>query len=548
MDQKWQYFQLLVDLGYKFIEVAFPCSSQSEYDFVRRLIETPGAVPADVTLQAISPCRKDALRRTVDCLRGAKKVILFTYISTSDNYRETIFDMSEEECLQRVTDCTVFARSITVDDPSASRDTEWTFGFGCEDSGRARPDVLLRLGEAVKAAWRPTVERPLIFGMATSVEVTTPNVVADQIEFFLTHITEREKIRLSVHPHNDRGCAVATAELACLAGADMVEGCLFGNGERAGNVDLVTLALNFFTQGIDPGINFSDLGKVRAVVEAITKIPVHPRAPYAGDFYFLALSGAHQDAIRKGFLRRDAEDSAICNGNRHVNGSPDVHGNSSLERKGRRWQVPYLPMDPADVGVGNANIIGINSQSGKSGILWVLQHTLGLHPPKELAIIYSQIIKHISIEQRRDLAADEICSLFLNTYHEVGFRDRNIAKLRHARDHNVVSIDTADMEKTITKEMGKEEEAVVQGIMVELSRALEVPLSCGQYSSHVVEKTAEVAAFVRCAMDNGAGSRELWGIGLGPDLSAAYISAVLSSITVGSFHIPFPFSTKFFWS
>ena len=218
---------------------------------MRRLIETPGAIPEDVTIQAISPCRRDALQRTVDCLRGAKKAILFTWISTSDNYRKTIFDIEEEECVQRVADCTVFARFITVDDPEASRETEWTFSFGCEDASRARPELLLRLGEAVKVAWRPTTEKPLIFGMATSVEVTTPNVVADQIEYFLTHISEREKILLSVHPNNDRGCAVAAAELACLAGADMVEGCLFGNGERAGNVDLVTLALNFYTQGID---------------------------------------------------------------------------------------------------------------------------------------------------------------------------------------------------------------------------------------------------------------------------------------------------------
>jgi 2-isopropylmalate synthase len=305
-------------------------------------------------------------------------------------------------------------------------------------------------------------------------------------------------------------------------------------------VDLVTLALNCFTQGIDPGINFSDLGKVRAVVEGITKIPVHPRAPYAGDFFFLALSGAHQDAIRKGFLRRDAEDSAICNGNGHLDGSPNVNGNSNLERKGRRWQVPYLPMDPADVGVTQAKIIGINSQSGKSGILWMLEHTLGLHPPKELAIIYSQLIKHISIEQKRELRADEICGLFLDTYHEAGFRDRGTVKLCHAKNHHVLSIDITDLEMRITKNMGNEDE-VVQEIITEVSRALSVPLSCGLYSSHVVRKTAEVAAFVRCATDDNTGSRELWGVGLGPDLSLAYISAVLSSVTVGVFHIRSPF-------
>jgi hypothetical protein len=232
-------------------------------------------------------------------------------------------------------------------------------------------------------------------------------------------------------------------------------------------------------------------------------------------------------------------------GNGHVNGSLTVNRNSILDRKGRRWQVPYLPIDPTDIGVDLTNIICINSQCGKSGILWMLEHTLGLHPPKELAIIYSQTIKHMSIEEKRELAADELCRVFLDSYHEVGFCDRGTARMCHARDHNVVSIDITDMEKRITKEMGEEDDAVVQGITAELSRALGIPLSCGQYSSHVVEKTAEFAAFVRCAMDDGGVSRDLWGVGLGPDRSMAYISAVLSSVTVGAFIIPSLFTNLF---
>lgn len=486
-------------------------------------METPGAVPDDVTLQAISPCRKDALQRTVNSLRGARRAIVFTYISTSENYRETIFGMSEDECVQQVTDCIAFVKSITVDDPT-SNNTEWRFGFGCEDFSNARPGFIVRLGEAVKTAWGPTVEKPLIFGLAASVEGTTPNVFADQVEYFLTHITERRKISLSIHPHNDRGCAVAAAELGCLAGADMVEGCLFGNGERAGNVDLVTLALNFLRLGINPGIDFSNLAKVRAIVEDITKIPVHPRAPYVGDYYFLALSGTHQDAIRKGFSRRDDGGRAMSDGT--MNGTD----------KTKAWCVPYLPMDPADVGIEQANIIGISSQSGKSGILWMLQHTLGLHPPKELAMLFSQAIKNTSMEQKQQLAAKEICSLFLDTYHERRFND-GVAQLSREGSPNIVSIDIGSLEKHIPKET--EDSVVMHSAVAKLSHALDVDLSCVEYSSHIVEKRAQTSAFVKCSVDGkGSGS---WGVGIGSGLAMAYLSAIVSSVTVG-FVLSLPFS------
>ncbi len=513
MEQKRRFFDLLVGLGYKHIEIAFPCASATEYSFTRSLIETPGAVPEDVTLQVMTPCRKETLQKAVDSLRGAKKAILFTWISISDNFRDTILELSEEECLQRAYDCTAFARSITLDNPSA-QDTQWTFGFGLEDFSNSRPEASVRLGETVKAAWRPTQSNPLVLGLAASVEGATPNVFADQVEYFSTHISEREKISLSVHPHNDRGCAVAAAELACLAGADKVEGCLFGNGERAGNVDLVTLALNLYTQGIDPGIDFSDLRTVSAIVEDIIKIPVHPRAPYAGEYYFLALSGAHQDAICKG-LRRRGEGRLVVG-----------KGVGDYKRREKVWRVPYLPMDPADVGVSQDSVIGINSQSGKSGVLWMLQLKLGLKPPRELAMVFSKTVKARSAELSRELAAMEMCDIFLDMYYDS--RLDGPAQLCHSRDHNVISIDLGDIEGLVCE---GPEISVVGSAAANLSQALSVDVTCVSATSHHIDSMKEVVAYVQCVV---AGSeREQWGVGFGEYSRRAYISAIMSAVTVG---------------
>ncbi|RFU28595.1 hypothetical protein B7463_g7747, partial [Scytalidium lignicola] len=392
-----------VQLGFKEIEISFPCSSQTDLDFTRRLIKTPGLIPDDVTIQAMTPCRKDAILTTVESLKGAKKAILFSWISMSDNFRETMLGMTEDECLERVVECTKYARSLTVENPSA-QDTEWTFSFGFEDFPNSRPEAALRFAEAIKNAWGPEPTKPLILGVAASVESTMPNVFADQVEYFLRNISDREKFVFSVHPHNDRGCGVASAELARLAGADRIEGCLFGNGERAGNVDLVTLALNLLTQGIDPQLDFSNLPEVRDIVEELTQIPTHPRAPYAGEFYFRAFSGAHQDAIIKGFRRHDAENNNT-NSNTFHNGRPQD-----------AWRVPYLPMDPPDIGIGYDRIIKVNSQSGKSGVAWLVMRALGLDLPLGLRMAFSKLMKRTSEAVQREITAEEIARLFLKTY------------------------------------------------------------------------------------------------------------------------------------
>ncbi|KIN08861.1 hypothetical protein OIDMADRAFT_108333, partial [Oidiodendron maius Zn] len=276
--QKWEYFKMLIELGYKEIEVSFPSASQTDFEFTRRLVETPGAVPDDVYLQVLSPCREELVRRTVDSLKGAKKAILHIYLATSQCFRQIVFGMTEEETLNLAVASTKYARAITKGDPEQAA-TEWLLEFSPECFSDSSPEFIIRVCNAVRAAWEPSPDQPIIFDLPATVEMSTPNVYADQIEYFCTHISEREKICVSVHPHNDRGCAIAAAEFAQMAGADRVEGCLFGNGERTGNVDLVTLALNLDKQGVYSNIDFSDLERVIGVVEVSNKIPVHLRAP-----------------------------------------------------------------------------------------------------------------------------------------------------------------------------------------------------------------------------------------------------------------------------
>jgi 2-isopropylmalate synthase len=280
-EQKYRFFKKLVELGYKEIEVSFPSASQIDFDFTRRLVEEPGLTPDDVWLQVLAPCREDLIRRTVDSLKGAKKAILHIYLATSPCFRQIVFNMDKKQSLEKAVACAKYARSITKDDP-AMAGTQWQFEFSPETFSDTEPEFAVEVCEAVKAAWEPTVENPIIFNLPATVEMSTPNVYADQIEYFCTSMTEREKFVVSLHPHNDRGCAVAAAELAQMAGAQRVEGTLFGNGERTGNVDLVTLALNLYTQGVSPNIDFSDIPSVIKLVEECNKIPVNERWPYGG--------------------------------------------------------------------------------------------------------------------------------------------------------------------------------------------------------------------------------------------------------------------------
>ncbi|PYI04685.1 aldolase [Aspergillus sclerotiicarbonarius CBS 121057] len=394
-EQKLRYFQLLVQAGYKEIEACYPSASQTEFDFARRLIEAPALVPDDVWLQLMSPCREDLIRRTIQAATGAKKAIIHIYVAISPCFQQQVLHMSADETLHLAVKCTQLVRSLTIDSSSPeARQTEWMLQFTPETFQDSSMQFAVEICEAVKAAWAPTAERPIIFTLPATVEMAMPNVFADQIEYFSTRITEREKVCVSVHPHNDRGCAVAASELAQLAGADRVEGCLFGNGERTGNVDLVTLALNLYSQGIDPGVYFDNMTEVVSLVEGCTHIPVHARAPYAGRLAFCTFAGPHQDAIVKGHEWREAQSI------------PNDHA----------WGVPYLPIDPTDLGREDEAIIRVTAQSGKAGSAWVIKQTLGLDLPRALGVHFASAVTAHADAPGGELHEAEITRLFEQKY------------------------------------------------------------------------------------------------------------------------------------
>ncbi|RDL32348.1 putative 2-isopropylmalalate synthase [Venustampulla echinocandica] len=515
LQQKWRMFQLLVSIGFKQIEVSFPCASQTEFDFTRQLIETPGAVPDDVILEVLSPCREEAIATTVRSLAGAKRAILFLYLATSDNYRETVLQLSEAEWLEQARRCVEYARSITKDDPDNR--TLWSFGFGFEDFANARPEAALRLGEIIKTAWGPSNDNPVILGLATSVEAATPNVFADQVEYFSRNITEREKVCISIHTHNDRGGAIASAELACLAGGDRVEGCLFGNGERAGNLDLVTCAMNMFTLGIETGLDFSDLLEIRRVYEEVTNLPVHPRQPYAGDFYFRAFAGAHQDAIRKGLARRGR---LAAMPSQTTEGMISNRTSKWLKASGT-WRVPYLPLDPADLGISFDCVIGVNNQSGKGGVAWLIQQGLGFNIPNELAAHYSRMVKSKSGSLERGLATEEICDLFLEVYDLKSSYSTQMLERLHSNFSQIPGLQQELEDAT----------ALANNAAMVLSETLGIDVRCTVALSHVIPShdggQPWNVAFVQCEI--GKTAHGLWGVGVGLNRDAAVNGSLVSA-------------------
>jgi 2-isopropylmalate synthase len=513
---------MLVELGYKEIEVSFPSASQTDFDFTRRLVETPGGVPDDVWLQVLSPCREEFIKRTVESLKGAKKALLHIYVATSDCFRQIVFGMTEDQNVELAARCTRYARSITKDDP-AQAGTEWAFEFSPETFSDTSPEFAIRICEAVKEAWEPSVENPIIFNLPATVEMSTPNVYADQIEYFCRNMTEREKICVSLHPHNDRGCAVAAAELAQMAGADRVEGCLFGNGERTGNVDLVTLALNLYTQGIHPKIDFSDLNRVIDIVEVSNKIPVHPRAPYGGSLVVCAFSGSHQDAIKKGFQARKQA------------GATDED----------RWQLPYLPLDPQDIGRTYEAIIRVNSQSGKGGAAWIILRNLELDLPRGLQVAFSKIVQKHADRVGRELLSNEIQDLFEKTYFLKDNPRFTLVDYSIRTDRSVSPAPTAPGKTQDTKNLKRIFEGVISidgeehplkgignGPISSLANALSsvgIELDVADYKEHAIGSSREskAASYVECT---AAGSNQkVWGVGIHEDVVQSSLIALLSA-------------------
>ncbi|HXB00427.1 MAG TPA: 2-isopropylmalate synthase, partial [Steroidobacteraceae bacterium] len=382
--RKRRMFDMLVRIGFKEIEVGFPAASQTDFDFVREIIERE-LVPDDVTIQVLTQARPELIARTFESLKGARRAIMHVYNSTSVAQRRVVFRTDRAGII----DIAVRGASVVREHALRQPDTDWTFEYSPESFTGTELDFAVEICDAVNAVWEPTPVRKSILNLPATVEMATPNVYADQIEWFLRHINRRDCITLSVHPHNDRGTAVAAAEMAVMAGAERIEGTLFGNGERTGNVDIVTLALNLYSQGIDPKLDFSNINEAARCAEACNQLPIHPRHPYVGDLVFTAFSGSHQDAIKKGLSARTEADI---------------------------WDVPYLPIDPSDLGRSYDSIIRVNSQSGKGGVAYLLEREFQLVMPRRLQIEFSQVVQAAADITGKELTAQELWDLFNREY------------------------------------------------------------------------------------------------------------------------------------
>ncbi|MEN3109954.1 2-isopropylmalate synthase [Uliginosibacterium paludis] len=401
VDTKIAFFEMLTRVGLKQIEVAFPAASQTDFDFVRRLIEED-RIPQDVTIEVLTQARDHLIERSFESLKGARRAIVHVYNATAPVFRRTVFGVDRAGCIEIAVNAAKKIRDLAAQRP----ETEWVFQYSPEVFSSTELDFALEISEAVADVWQPTPERPMILNLPATVEGATPNVYADQIEWMCRHLSRRNATIISVHPHNDRGTAVAAAELAVMAGADRIEGCLFGNGERTGNVDLVTLALNLYTQGIDPGLDFSNINEIARVVEESTRLPIHPRHPYVGDLVFTAFSGSHQDAIKKGF---------------------------AVQKDDALWEVPYMPIDPRDLGRSYDSVIRVNSQSGKGGIAWLLETAYGLALPRRMLVEFSGVVQQHMDDTGAEMTPEEIWKLFGATYLEA---ERPVRLLDHRLDES----------------------------------------------------------------------------------------------------------------
>ena len=485
IEQKLEFFEMLVGIGFKEIEVGFPSASQTDFDFVRKLIEEK-RIPEDVTIEVLVQSREALIARTFEALEGTPRAIVHLYNAICPSFRKIVFGQSRDEVKALAVEGTRLIRQYADARPG----THWIYQYSPETFSMTELSFAREVCDAVAQTWRPTREHKMIVNLPATVEAAMPNVFADQIEWMDRNLAYRDSIVLSVHPHNDRGTAVAAAELALLAGADRVEGCLFGNGERTGNVDLVTLAMNLYTQGIDPGLDFSDIDAVRRVVERCNQLPVHPRHPYAGDLVFTAFSGSHQDAIRKGFAQ---------------------------QQTGAIWEVPYLPIDPADLGRSYDAVIRVNSQSGKGGATYLLERGMGFTPPRRVQIEFSHAVQAVADGAGIEMTGDAICELFAREYFQTTGPAARIdaARLRwEGRDVTFAAsaTDAADVHAR----------AVAAAIASVSGEAVEI-------TSFETTRTADgrTAVFVGCRV---GGQAVRHGVGVADDGAAAAVDAVVSGV------------------
>ncbi|MGU3497679.1 2-isopropylmalate synthase [Mycobacterium sp. C31M] len=505
--RKRRMFDLLVRMGYKEIEVGFPSASQTDFDFVREIIEQ-GAIPDDVTIQVLTQCRPELITRTFEACAGAPRAIVHFYNSTSILQRRVVFRADRDAVKAIATD----GARMCVEEAKKYPDTQWRFEYSPESYTGTELEYAVDVCNAVAEIVKPTPAVPLIINLPATVEMATPNVYADSIEWMSRHLTPRDSIILSLHPHNDRGTAVAAAELGYQAGADRIEGCLFGNGERTGNVCLVTLGLNLYSRGVDPQIDFSNIDEIRRTVEYCNQLPVHERHPYGGDLVYTAFSGSHQDAINKGLdamkVSADEQDSDV----------DDI-----------LWQVPYLPIDPKDVGRTYEAVIRVNSQSGKGGVAYIMKADHGLALPRRLQIEFSQAIQQITDGEGGEVSPKEIWDAFSEEYL------RPIVPLERIRQ----KVDAAEVDggtDTITavvKVDGEEREIVGAGngplaAFCDALAAIGFEVNVLDYSEHAMSagEEAQAAAYVEASIDG----KTVWGVGIATSITTASLRAVVSAV------------------
>ncbi len=503
-ERKLRMFRLLVQLGFKEIEIGFPSASQTDFDFARRLIEE-GHIPDDVTVQVLTQARDHLIDRTFESLVGARRAIVHVYNATAPLFRRVVFNTDVEGVVTIARQAAQHIKTRAAD----YADTDWVFQYSPELFSNTELEVSKRVCEAVMDVYAPTPERRLIFNLPATVESSTPNIYADQVEWFCRNIKQRDCVIVSLHPHNDRGTAVAAAELGIMAGADRVEGTLFGNGERTGNVDIVTLGLNLYTQGVNPQLDLANINDIVRCVEYCNQLPVHPRHPYAGELVFTAFSGSHQDAIKKGFTAQRQSNSGV-------------------------WQVPYLPIDPQDLGRSYEAVIRVNSQSGKGGIAYLLEQDYGLHLPRLLQVEFSNVVQLIADETGKELSSAQIWDAFQGEYlgpeQPFGFIEYRTKPDTHAAEIRQITAKILDrgQERLITGKGNGPIDAFLNALAQHCGMIMRVV----DYREHAIGSSAQhgdatAIAYLQLQTPQGA---TVFGVGMHKNIVAASLRAVISAV------------------
>jgi 2-isopropylmalate synthase len=495
--RKLRLFETLVRIGFKEIEVGFPSASQTDFDFVRALIERD-LVPEDVTIQVLTQAREPLIHRTFEALCGARRAIVHVYNATAPMMRTVVLGLTEQQTVELAATHARLIRDLAEAQP----DTDFVFQYSPEMFSGTELAFAKRIVDAVTDVWLPTPQRRCIVNLPSTVEHSTPNIFADMVEWMHRHLSRRDSIVLSVHPHNDRGTGTAAGELALMAGADRIEGCLFGNGERTGNVDLVNIALNLYTQGVDPQLDFSDIDEVRRCAEHCTQLPVHPRHPYAGDLVYTSFSGSHQDAIKKAFAAR---------------------------REGDVWDMPYLPIDPKDLGRSYDAVIRVNSQSGKGGIAYLLENEYGLELPRRLQIEFSQVVQAVTDVTGKELGGADIRAIFDREYELGAVRSEAVtqASIREVGEGSVAVSATVNLGDGPVQVVGRGTgpiDAFVSG----LNTATEADLRVLDYHEHAIGSGADARAVAY--LELRVADHTLFGVGIDANIVSASLKAIVSGL------------------